>query len=114
MGVTSIIASTNTYRDQEAIALTQTKGQTRPITRSFTGISVSAFINPGMSQIEIYFDEPEGNAIVTIASMGQVINKYSGNTEDEWMIFMPIPAHEGEYCLTIRTDAAEYIGYFQL
>ncbi len=98
--------------EREAIILTQNNNQNNPITRSVTPIAVSAILDNETGQIEVYFDEPEGLATIQITCMGQVISSYNCDTEEEWVINLPAPTSSGNYCITIRTSSAEYIGYF--
>lgn len=115
MDARSITASSQGSTDNsEAIVLTQTKDQTKAITRSFTYITVEAILDRDMEQVEISFDEPDGRATIQITSMGQVVSSYSCNTEDERIVNMPLPTIPGDYSLTIKTPSAEYTGYFYL
>lgn len=99
---------------QKSIHLDSNNPPLQGITRSIIHIPVSAILYTDMDQIEISFDEPEGRAIIQVACMGQVINSYNCNTEEEWIVYLPAPVYPGEYSLIIKTSAAEYIGYFSL
>lgn len=97
------------------IVLIKTQTSTRPIFRAPSKVSsISAVLDGSTGEIEIVFDEPEGNAIIEISCMGQIVSKYVCNTAEEWIVFMPIPANSGTYSLNITTASAEYIGYFSL
>ncbi len=97
------------------ITLIKTQTSTRPIFRAPARVSsISAVLDGSTGEIEIVFDEPEGNATIEISCMGQTVSKYVCNTAEEWIVFMPIPVNSGTYSLNITTASAEYIGYFSL
>lgn len=96
------------------IVLIKTQTSTRPIFRAPAKVSISVMLDENTGEIEIVFDEPEGNATIEISCMGQIVSKYVCNTAEEWIVFMPIPANPGTYSLNITTASAEYIGYFSL
>lgn len=111
---TSVYSQNKDGQRRETIILTQTKDYSENIPRSLPYVSIAAILDTSMDQIEISFDEPEGRAIIQVACMGQVINSYSCNTEEEWVVYLPAPVYPGEYSLIIKTSVAEYIGYFSL
>ncbi|MCM1218328.1 MAG: hypothetical protein NC548_27900 [Lachnospiraceae bacterium] len=96
------------------IVLIKTQTPNVPIFRAPARVSISAVLDGSTGEIEIVFDEPEGNATIEISCMGQIVSKYVCNTAEEWVVFMPIPANSGTYSLNITTASAEYIGYFSL
>lgn len=97
------------------IKLIRTQSDAKPIFRAPAMVSsVSAVLDGSTGEIEIVFDEPEGNATIEISCMGQIVSKYVCNTAEEWIVFMSIPADSGTYSLNITTASAEYIGYFSL
>ena len=91
----------------------------RPIkdtrSRSVIGMPVSAYLDAEMGQIEVIFDIPEGTATTTIVNaFGQAVYRYTCDSEIEWMLYLPLPAEEGDYTLKIETSAASYEGHFSL
>ena len=89
------------------------KGDTR--SRSVIGMPVSAYLDAEMGNIEVIFDIPEGTATTTIVNaFGQAVYRYTCDSEIEWMLYLPLPAEEGDYTLKIETSAASYEGHFSL
>jgi hypothetical protein len=109
-------AQTLNFQSRESESIRITRDKPRPIrTRSANIDPVTACLNFEIGQVEVEFDEPEGNATIYILdSQGMAIGSCACNTEMDWYVCLPIPAYEGYYTLKIITSEAEYIGYFML
>lgn len=119
MGIVPVSADTpkDSNENKDAIVLTR-RGRTTDDTRSRSWISenpIVVYLDLEMGQIEVIFDIPEGTATTTIVNaFGQAVYRYTCDSEIEWMLYLPLPAEEGDYTLKIETSAASYEGHFSL
>ncbi len=102
-------------KDAIVLVTTDRGGLKDTRSRSVIGMPVSAYLDLEMGQIEVIFDIPEGTATTTIVNaFGQAVYQYTCDSEMEWMVYLPLPAEEGNYTLKIETAAASYEGTFSL
>lgn len=84
--------------------------------RPRTGVDlIDAQLDSFSNQLSINFNENVGRVTVDVTnSMGQVVSRYSCDTDMESMIFMSVPDAPDHYRINIVGSDIEAYGYFDL